>query len=439
MTRDGAIERSLDALLSGGPGGARVREWSIHAAESRRLSLGTKDRHTGGPHAPLGVAESLVARWLLVWDDGQVGASDLDRAALEGDLGEALERARAAARDDPDAAQVAGPATVPEVVLHDPLSARVAGGDTALVAARLESIRERFARNRFGTWSGAFDASESSARLVTSAGFDASARRTLHGWSATFDGEIGDGHVARAPEGDAEFAARLDRLAEVACLLREPSPPRPAALGRTILHPVVVRSLVLDTLLQNLEGAAVAHGSGRFGREAFGSGDPVVREDLTLRVEPLEPLRAGSYRFTREGVPAVRTTFIDRGRLATPVLGLKYARRLGLRPTGVPLAHDVLRLEGPAPVPLAEAIERAHGGTLVLRVLGMHTQDPTSGDFSLSSPQALAISGGRARGRVRVTIAGNVFEALRDETLELVAFPGEETPGLAIRCGVRDR
>ncbi len=439
MTPDATLGRLVDAVQSAGPGGVRVREWSLHVAESRRASIGAKDGHTGGPHSPLDIAESLSARWLLVWEDGKVSSGDLDRTAIEEGLREAIERSRGAAREDRDAAEVAPPATMPDVALFDPETARIAAGDAAPLASRFRAIRERFARGGFRTWSASFDATHIEARILTSAGLDASSESTLAGWHATFDGEIGDGRVARAPEEDSEFEARLDRLADVAARLRRPAPPGEVPGRTAILHPAVVRSFVFRTILHNLDGAAVAHGESRFPAEAFGSGAQAFREHLSIRVEPLEPLKAGSYRFTLEGVPAAPTTFVERGRLVTPVLGLKYARRLGGRPTGVPLSGDALRLPGPPELDFEEALESASGGTLVLAVLGVHTQDPASGDFSLSAPQALAISDGAARGRVRVTLSGNLFEALSDDDLRRVRFPGEDVPGLRIRCAVEKR
>ena len=71
---------------------------------------------------------------------------------------------------------------------------------------------------------------------------------------------------------------------------------------------------------------------------------------------------------------------------------------------------------------------------MVLSVLGVHTQDFTSGDFSLSAPQTLAVGPSGLEGRLRATISGNVFELLRAPDLALVRFPGEHTPGLLVRC-----
>ena len=125
---------------------------------------------------------------------------------------------------------------------------------------------------------------------------------------------------------------------------------------------------------------------------------------------------------------------IDEGRLRTPLLDLKYARRLGFSPTSYPSAMDTLFLEGPAELSYDEAVASSPGGALVLSVLGVHTQDFTSGDFSLSAPQTLAIGPSGLGGRLRATISGNLFELLRAPELRLVRFPGEHTPGLLLRC-----
>ena len=63
-----AVERLLDALQAAR--GATVRDWSIYYGESRRLSLGVKDRQSGNPHAPLALSESCGASYLIVWSDG---------------------------------------------------------------------------------------------------------------------------------------------------------------------------------------------------------------------------------------------------------------------------------------------------------------------------------------------------------------------------------
>jgi PmbA protein len=424
------IERLLDALSRPVGNGARVRAFSIFATESRRLGVGTKDRETGSVHTPLALAESAGGHYLLVWEDGRVSRGGLERRHFTTDVKEALERALAAAYDDPDAAHVLGPSRLPEVEIFSEESERASSGATDLLADRLRRIRARVDRDGFRTWSGSIGATSASSRLVTSAGLDVEGRGTSFGWHVTLDGVLGTGYGARAPEPVDEFEARLARLAETAKRLR--GEPRPLVEpGPRLLHPDVVDELILATVLHNLDAATVDHGDGAFRREQFGPGAaPALRDDLTLRLDPLEPLRAGSYRFTREGVPAARIAYVDRGRLTTPIADVKYARRLGIEPTPLPMGMDTLHLEGPERISLAEAYRRAAGGALVLSVLGVHTQDPSSGDFSLSAPQALLLGSAGPADRVRLTIAGNVLGILRDPRTGLVEFEGETTPGI---------
>ena len=67
-------------------------------------------------------------------------------------------------------------------------------------------------------------------------------------------------------------------------------------------------------------------------------------------------------------------------------------------------------------------------------MLGVHTQDATSGDFSLAAPQALSIEKAQLGGRVRPTLSGNLFDSLRSDAMRLVRFEGFTTPGLLFEC-----
>ena len=428
------LDRLVAAARSVRPDGTAVRDWRFYVSEARRLSLGVKDREAGNPHAPLTISDSGGARYLLIWEDGRISRGYLERRQVEDEPEAALEQTIRAAYEDPDAAQVLGHEEPPEVDLHDAQVAEMSRGRGSSLAERLGTVRERLSSAGVRTWSGSFSYSEGHARLVTSAGLDVSGQGTSAGWHVTINGEIGDGFGARRLESTTAFGSRVDRLLETAGRLEVEAPPMPGGRHRVILHPRVVESYALNTLISNLEGSSVAHGEGHFRIDQFGSGVPVLRDDLTLRLDPLEPMKSGSYRFTREGLPAACCTFLDRGCLVQPVLDLKYAKRLGLAPTPVPYSADTLHLEGPARLPLDRALDRADGGALVLSVLGVHTQDSASGDFSLSAPQTLRIDGGRFTGKLKATISGNLFDLLRSESLEMVAFEGEHTPGLAIDC-----
>ncbi len=429
-----SLQRLIDALGAVRADGNGIAAWTVYVAETRRASLGTKDRETGGPHAPLTLAQSLTARYKLVWDDGRVSRGTLERRAIEREPEAALSAARAASYDDPDGVDVLGPATFPEVATHDAAAADIATGGVAAFAPRLAAVRERVARHDIRTWSGSMNAAVGSARVMTSAGLDVSGTGTSVGWSATLDGELGAGHGARALEPMGAFEDRLERLVAFVLALRVPAAARAGGVVPVLLHPDVVEDYVLGVLLHNLDGPQVAHGTGAFRKEQFGAAESVLREDLTLRTDPLVPMAAGAYRFSQEGLPARACAYVERGRLKTPLLDLKYARRLGRAPTAFPAAMDTLFLECEASIEYEHALSLASGGALVLSVLGVHTQDFTSGDFSLSAPQTLAIGPKGLTGRLRATISGNLFSLLRSPELALVRFPGEHAPGILAHC-----
>ncbi len=418
---------------------AALPAWSVMATETRRLSLGAKDGETGNAHAPLAVAQGLTGSYKLVWPDGRVSEGPLERRQLGDGAPDAVRGARLAARDDPDAAWVLGPSPIPEVTTWDDGAAAIAAGDAAALAPILDAIRAAAAEHRCRTWSANLSASSSESRLATSAGIDVGGRGTVAGWSCTLDGEIGTGKAGRSLEPLPAAIERLARLADLLEGLRASASPCPSGVRPVILHPDVVEEYVLGALLHNLDGETVAHGTGAFRREQFGASVPVLREDLALRVDPLRPLALGAYRFTSEGVPAARADFVRDGRLATPVLGLKYARRLRMPPTPQPFALDTVVFEAGPPMTFEEAVAEAEGGAMVLSVLGVHTQDLASGDFSLAAPQTIAIGPAGLAGRMRATISGNLFAILRSAATRTVAFEGEHTPGLLVRCHVDPR
>jgi len=67
---------------------------------------------------------------------------------------------------------------------------------------------------------------------------------------------------------------------------------------------------------------------------------------------------------------------------------------------------------------------------LVFSFLGLHTQDRTSGEYSLTAPNAVVISRSQLQGRAKVTLTGNFFQQLQSESFRLVTFPGHHFPGM---------
>jgi PmbA protein len=187
-------------------------------------------------------------------------------------------------------------------------------------------------------------------------------------------------------------------------------------------------------LMTNLDGQRVINGSSAFGLDQFAARSQLFHPAFGLAVDPLVPLSPGSYELTREGVPARRQAFIEEGRLVTPLLDLKHAKKAGLPPTPFPRGGSSLRLAGPTSS-FDELVAAMESGFLVYGLLGLHTQDSTRGNFSVTVAQGLVVRDGRPLGRAKAIIAGNFFEALRQD-FRLGSQEGKDVPGLQIQADV---
>jgi PmbA protein len=85
---------------------------------------------------------------------------------------------------------------------------------------------------------------------------------------------------------------------------------------------------------------------------------------------------------------------------------------------------------------LPELVQSTERGLLINNLMGMHTQDSTSGRYSVSAPQSLVINQGEIIGTVKTTLNGNFFENLNDEKLRFGWDPREDNPAVKIFCNI---
>ena len=419
------------ALESWHADGTRVSDWRISWTWERGAEVGVKDAEPANVHSPLTMAEGVSARVFIQWSDGQISSRRAERAELARP-GELLSSARAARYEDPDAANFLGPQAWPDVPLFSLATASVAEGVLEPLAALLEVAAKLAAAHRFSTYSGTVSAAHRRAGVLTSRGCEAEGESTAFSYYFWFEGQAGEGWTRReiiSPE-----VAR-GRLAETCDHVRRLGEREAAFAGGALpvlLHPQVAEAFFTTYFLANLSGERIWNRQSAFRIEHFRERALLFREDLSVRLDPLVPYGAGSYRFTSEGLPARRADYLVSGRLASPMLDLKYARRFGLEPTPPPAGIESVVIEAGATEGPEKILGEMGRGLLVLGVLGLHTQDHTSGEFSLSAPQSLAVGPGRLGGRVRAGLSGNFFECLRSPALRLVRFPGFHMPGLLI-------
>lgn len=414
-----------------------IAAYRINLSERRSISVGIRDNDVGSVYSPFSFGQGSGGSFLVQWQDGRLSRGNLDGNSLQ-IIAQVLSNARQAAYDDPDAAQFLGPQTITSVPLFSadvPPLFNERSGYLLEVVAQLQSLAGRFTAK---TLNGGVDTSVGTSWIRTSEGLALSTTSTSFSYSASFDGLIGEGMSQRTVAPLDAVRAQIELAGDYLGSLRTSASDRGPASGTrmVVLHPDVAYSMFSAYVWGNLGGAAIFHGQSPFHSEDFQNQRQVFRDDLVVTVDPWQPLSPGSFMYTSEGIPSAPTTYIDRGRLVQPVLDLKYARRLGLSPTTPPGNEQSVRLHTDHEIDWATLQPQLGDAILVLGVLGLHTQDRSSANYSLSTSQALLIRDGEVQGRIKATLNGNFFDNLRDGQLQLVRFPGQHSPGFALPINV---
>ncbi|MCR4427321.1 MAG: metallopeptidase TldD-related protein, partial [Firmicutes bacterium] len=206
-----------------------------------------------------------------------------------------------------------------------------------------------------------------------------------------------------------------------------------------LLAPWVADALIGHYLAGNLAGENVAEGRSRFSLEQFRTREKVMREDVSVVVDTAIPLGPGSSPCTPEGIPSGSVRLIDSGRLSTPILNVRYAAKCGRTPTPVPqpglaAGDSGLFLRACTAGTWKDLLRQTSEGLLVCSVLGLHTQDPTTGNFSLAAPETLVIQEGRCAGGVKAVISGNFLDALVDDGTCFGVDEDRPNPGIRLLC-----
>ena len=151
-------------------------------------------------------------------------------------------------------------------------------------------------------------------------------------------------------------------------------------------------------------------------------GETIAGEDISIIDDGL--LRGGmaTSGFDGEGVPSQRTPLVEGGVLRAFLYDTYYAGREGGGATstgnadrpgyaGIPrIGTTNLVLSSKSPADLLAEMER---GYLVTGVIGAHTANPVSGDFSVEARNVFSVEDGVSSRPIRsLMLAGNVFDLL---------------------------
>ena len=182
-----------------------------------------------------------------------------------------------------------------------------------------------------------------------------------------------------------------------------------------VLSPVAAASILGQVLLPALSGRNVKAGRSFLADKI---GEQVFDESLSIYDDPFAP-GLGSTAWDAEGVPTRRLVFVEQGVLQRFAYDLKTGYRYGEGSTGSAVrfgsegpgigVHNLF-VDGPRTKEPGD--ERA---VWIHDVVGAHTANPFSGDFSVEISNPFWMEGGDLVEPIRTAmLSGNVFEMLRE-------------------------
>ncbi len=209
-----------------------------------------------------------------------------------------------------------------------------------------------------------------------------------------------------------------------------------------IMEPYVF-SRFLAIIARMLDAEAVQKGKSMFaGRE----GESVGTECFSLVDDGTFADGVASFPFDGEGVNTRRNILVDKGVLKTFLYDSYTAKKAGRLSSGngqrssfrslpsVGSSNFIIQPGKSSPEQLIADIDR---GFYITGVMGMHTANPISGDFSIGA-NGILIQKGKLDKAVRgVTIAGNIAELLRDiEAVgnDLRFFGSKASPSIRLKA-----
>ncbi|MCB2185413.1 MAG: TldD/PmbA family protein [Deltaproteobacteria bacterium] len=402
---------------------AGVSQYEILASAGDSVSVGIKNDQVDKYQeaSSLGLA-------LRVLDDDRPGFSFVVGARDEAAFGLAVEEALASARtSDPEPGYgfAAPQPPYPQVEVYDPairqdpVEAKIARAkDLARLAKEADPRIIHVHPAEFGS-------QESLVRLVTSQGLDLTHRATrfsagvlaLAGQGS--EQEMGWESDSRTflEDLDLAFVGREAGLKAAAYLGGRPVPD-----GRyDVVFTNAVAAEFLDLLAQSLLGDNVVKNRSLLAGKL---GQAVVSPQVTIIDHGLFPRGAGSAPFDDEGTPQSRTVLVKGGVVEAFLFDRLWGARRGQPSTGNAVRAS---LKAPPGVGFTNLLlePRESGGTdrdlaknlgqglIIGEIMGGHTANPVSGEFSFGASGHLVENGEVIRPVKSIALAGQVVELFR--------------------------
>lgn len=391
-----------------------LKAWRVTLSQTSKINLGVKNNIVGSVYTPPSYSSRESGEVFLIWEDGRCSRSRIQSVSgsREEYWTEQLSLWRQASYEDHHGVYIPAPADLPKVILaQDDIFNIITSDSSYMFDQQQEIISKRPAdaltnADMFAMWTRNI--------INTSTGIAADYPESRFAVSWSFDSQISQGFAERRLPSSEEWEVLWrESVTRYELLQISANPVNKNTV--VILAPEVAQQMVEQFILSSFRGENVLEHHSRFAAEDFYEKKQYFDERLTLEIDPLQSFGWSSYILTAEGVPAARTTIVDKGCLNTPYLNTKDAKRWQAAPTAIPIGARGITIKHSNEALWQEKIKQIQDGVLVMSVLGLHTQNPVAGRYSLTAPSSLRIENGTLTGKTDIRINGNIWDVLKSK------------------------
>jgi PmbA protein len=262
-------------------------------------------------------------------------------------------------------------------------------------------------------------------RMIDSQGEEIHHQSTLYSASITCKAEQGGDSQSAGEFGFSNYLDNLNVKAVGKQAAQWATELLLAGNAPTMICPAILRNSVVADLVDFISASFSAEQIDK-GRSMLAgkSGQHVFSDQITLIDDGLLAGGLATQPFDAEGTPTKKTTLVDGGFIAGELYDRYYARKLGKESTGnagrgiksTPSIGptNIYMQKGRRTAPkLLDGISR---GILITDLMGIHTANPVTGDFSLGASGILIENGNLTKPVRGFAVAGNVLEIFRRVT-----------------------
>jgi len=185
-----------------------------------------------------------------------------------------------------------------------------------------------------------------------------------------------------------------------------------------VLLPSALYPLLSFYLGYNMNGQNIYYKKSQFSLEDFDSGRKISNKAFNLLFNPTLDWEMSSYCLSSSGLTPETGYYIKEGKMTQPSIDLKASAMLNRKPNnGFGGGKTIFE---PVDDTLINYLEKTGDFYLVFGFLGLHTQDPLSGNFSLSVSTGLLKQKGKIRGLTKANVSGNIFDLLKEGSFKIL-------------------